>query len=52
MSPDKYRHACILVSELLITLYEDYKRFCDKFYKDPMNNLTIKKVETIGRVSI
>lgn len=45
---DKYRHASILVHELLVNVYEEYKRFCERNYKTPITNLTIQKVECIS----
>ena len=45
---DKYRKACSLVQELLINIYEEYKRFCERSGKVPNNNLTIQKIENIA----
>ena len=45
---DKYRKACSLVQELLINVYEEYKRYCERRGRTPTTNLTIQKVETIS----
>ena len=45
---DKYRKACIFVQELLINIYEEYKRFCERTGKTPNKNLTIQKLENIN----
>jgi hypothetical protein len=45
---DKYKRACILVQELIINVYEEYKRFCDRCGKTPMNNLTVQKEESVS----
>ena len=45
---DKYRRACTLVQELIISVYEEYKRFCDRNGKYPSSNLTIQKEESVS----
>jgi hypothetical protein len=45
---DKYKKASYLVQELIINIYEEYKRFCDRNGKIPMNNLTIQKEEGVS----
>lgn len=44
---EKYRKACTLVQELLINVYEEYKRYCERNGIEPHTNLTIQKVENI-----
>jgi hypothetical protein len=45
---DKYKNACTLVQELIINIYEEYKRFCERNHKTPISNLSIKKYEGIS----
>ena len=45
---DKYKKACSFVIELIINIYEEYKRFCERKKKNPVNNLNIQKVEYIS----
>ena len=45
---DKYKKACSFVIELIINIYEEYKRFCERKRKDPINSLNIQKVEYIS----
>jgi hypothetical protein len=45
---DKYRIAGNLVQELMTNVYEEYKRFCERNCKVPVNNLTIQKEESIS----
>jgi hypothetical protein len=45
---DKYRKASYLVQELIINIYEEFKRFCDRNGKIPTNNLTIQKEEGVS----
>lgn len=45
---EKYRKACNSVQELLINIYEEYKRYCERNNKFPVNNLTIQKMESIS----
>lgn len=45
---DKYRRACALVQELIINVYEEFKRFCERNGKIPTTNLTIQKEESIS----
>ena len=45
---DKYKKACSFVIELIINIYEEYKRFCERKRKTPINNLNIQKVEYIS----
>ncbi len=49
---DIYKKACNFVHELIINIYEEYKRFCERNGKIPISNLTIQKVESIaiGRI--
>lgn len=42
-----YSKAVMLVQELLINVYEDYKRFCEKVHKKPVCGGLIKKTEMI-----
>jgi hypothetical protein len=50
---DKYQIACNHVQELILNVYEEYKRFCEKTKKEPIKDLQIKKVETVtGRRSV
>lgn len=42
-----YAKAVILVQELLINVYEDYKRFCEKLKRKPICGGLIKKTESI-----
>jgi len=41
---DKYKNACTLVQELVSSVYDDYKKFCDKNHRN-YPNFQIKKVE-------
>ena len=45
--PDKYKKACSFVIELIINIYGEYKRFCERKGKKPINNLNIQKAEYI-----
>ena len=45
---DKYKKACSFVIELIINIYEEYKRFCERKRKTPISNLNIQKVEYIS----
>ena len=45
---DKYRKACSFVYELIINVYEEYKRYCERNSKTPMENLTVQKIESIS----
>ncbi len=49
---DIYKKTCNFVHELIINIYEEYKRFCERNGKIPISNLTIQKVESIaiGRI--
>lgn len=50
---DKYTVACNHVQELILNVYEEYKRFCEKARKEPKIELQIKKIETVtGRRSV
>ena len=40
--PDKYKKACSFVIELIINIYSEYKRFCERKGKKPINNLSPK----------
>jgi len=44
---EKYETACILVQELIMNIYEEYKRFCERAHKTPISNLSLKKYEGI-----
>ena len=46
--PDKYKKACSFVIELIINIYIEYKRFCERKGKKPINNLNIQKAEYIS----
>ncbi len=44
--------ACNHVQELILNVYEEYKRYCEKTRKDPKFDLQVKKIETVtGRRS-
>ena len=45
---DKYKRACNLVQELIVNIYEEFKRFCDRNGRTPSTNLTILKDENIS----
>ena len=45
---DKYKKACSFVIELIINIYEEYKRFCERKKKTPISNLNIQKIEYIS----
>ena len=50
---DNYQIACNHVQELIMNVYEEYKRFCEKNKKEPKPDLQIKKIETVtGRRSV
>lgn len=50
---DKYQTACNHVQELIMNVYEEYKRFCEKNKKEPKPDLQVKKIETVtGRRSM
>jgi phage host-nuclease inhibitor protein Gam len=50
---DKYLVACNHVQELIMNVYEEYKRYCEKNKKEPRQELSIKKIETVtGRRSV
>jgi phage host-nuclease inhibitor protein Gam len=41
------------VQELILNVYEEYKRYCEKNKKEPTKEIQIKKVETVtGRRSV
>ena len=44
---EKYKAACSLVQELIINIYEEYKRYCERGSKTPISSLNIKKYEGI-----
>ena len=46
--PDKYKKACSFVIELIINIYSEYKRFCERKGKKPISNLNIEKAEYIS----
>ena len=46
--PDKYKKACSFVIELIINIYGEYKRFCERKGKKPISNLNIQKEEYIS----
>ena len=45
---DKYKRACNLVQELIINVYEEFKRFCERNGRTPNTNLTVLKEENIS----
>jgi hypothetical protein len=45
---DRYKTACNLVSELVQTVHEEYKKFCEKNGKNPVSCLAIRKEESIS----
>ena len=45
---DIYKKGCSLVHELIINIYEEYKRYCERNGKIPISNLTIQKVESVA----
>lgn len=50
---DKYQLACNNVQELILNVYEEYKRYCEKNRKDPNKEIQIKKTETVtGRRAV
>jgi hypothetical protein len=50
---DKYLIACNHVQELILNVYEEYKRFCEKNKKEPVYDLQIKRIETVtGRRAV
>lgn len=50
---DKYQLACNNVQELILNVYEEYKRFCEKNRKEPNKEIQIKKIETVtGRRAV
>lgn len=48
---DRYLHACTLVQELILNVYEEYKGFCAKYKRKSHIDfdLQIKKEETVSR---
>ncbi len=44
---DKYLVACGHVQELILNVYEEYKRYCEKTRRDPKCDLQVKKLETV-----
>lgn len=48
---DKYQNACQLVQELINSVFEEYKRFCYKMNKTPLQKIYAKKEEGISRKS-
>ena len=38
------------MQELILNVYEEYKRFCEKTKKEPIKDLQIKKVETVTAI--
>jgi hypothetical protein len=40
--------ACTLVQELIINLYEEFKRFCERVGKTPNSNLAIQREEGVS----
>jgi len=47
MNYHDYTKAVISIQELLINVYEDYKRYCDKLNKRPVWGGQIRKIESI-----
>ena len=45
---DIYKKGCSLVHELIVNIYEEYKRYCERNGKIPISNLTIQKVESVA----
>jgi hypothetical protein len=37
-----------LVQELIINVYEEFKRYCERTGKNPTTNLTIQKEESVS----
>mmetsp|Transcript_11524 Transcript_11524/g.11849 ORF Transcript_11524/g.11849 Transcript_11524/m.11849 type:complete len:379 (-) Transcript_11524:158-1294(-) len=50
-SYDKYQHACQLVQELINSVFEEYKKYCYKYNKTPLQKIYNKKEEGISRKS-
>lgn len=48
---DTYGYACSLVEELLQTVYDEYRKHCSKFNKQPLQRIYVKKEEGISRKS-
>ena len=47
---DKYLLARHLAKELILNVYEDYKRYCDRTGKEPTVNLQIRMAESISGI--
>jgi len=47
---DKYIMARHLAKELILNVYEDYKRFCERTGKEPIVNLQIKMKENVSGI--
>ncbi len=47
---DKYLLARHLAKELILNVYEDYKRYCDRTGKEPIVGLQIKMTESISGI--
>jgi hypothetical protein len=45
---DRYKIACNLVSELVQSVYEEYKKFCEKNNRTPVSCLAIRKEENLS----
>ena len=45
--PEYYQKACRMVSELLLNIFEEYKRFCSAVSKHPISNTYISHTEHI-----
>jgi len=43
---EKYNDACTMAQELLMNIFEEYKRYCQKSGKDLIKNLRIQKMES------
>mgnify|MGYP006133929173 CR=1 FL=1 len=48
---EKYQQACDLLEELILTVFDEYKKYCHKTNKIPLQKIYIKKEEGISRKS-
>lgn len=47
-NPEKYTQACGLVEDLVNNVFEEYKRFCQKYNKVQVSKLVVKKEEGLA----
>jgi len=48
---EKYQQACDLLEDLILTVFDEYKKYCHKTNKIPLQKIYIKKEEGISRKS-